>query len=64
MLDRGLDDLVAGGLDPLADTDSGTGISVKRLAEGLVVEDDLDPPEHVDVAGEQSRLSRPGAEVG
>ncbi len=51
VLDRGLDHLVAGRLDPLP-VRLGHRHLGEGLAEGLVVEDDLDPPEHVDVAGE------------
>ena len=60
VLDRGLDQLVAGRLDPLA-IRLGHRHLGERLAERLVVEDELDATEHVDVAGEQ--LARADGEL-
>ena len=61
VLDRRLDQLVPRRLDPLA-VRLGHRHLGERLAERLVVEDDLDPPEHVDVPGEH--LARADREAG
>ena len=51
VLDRGLDDLVPGGLDPFLIGLGDRKLS-KGLAQGLFVEDDLDPADDIDMAGE------------
>ena len=50
MLDRGLDDLMSGGFDPFLILVGHRKLG-KRLAESFFVEDDLNPPEHIDMAG-------------